>query len=254
MPNVPSKMPRYDVRNDGVGPYAIFYCDVCNREQRSQPDIGNTVATDIGRQAVSGFLRKVPLVGSAVANNVVGQDPRYSYSLNPQQLQKAWDQVKDRFRECPTCHQIVCLSDFDETSGFCQEHSPRTNEIAEARAEQAGRMVKGFAAAFGLDQALANAGQAAKAASSAAAQMARCPNDGTLAAPGTKFCPECSTPMVQPVAQVCPKCGKPTGGAKFCPNCGAKLEQAAAPAGICPQCGAKTQGAKFCPECGAKQV
>lgn len=254
MPAIPSKMPRYDVRNDGAGPYAIFYCDMCNREYRSQPDVANTLAADIGRQAMGGFLRNIPLVGNVVAENVAGQDPRYSHNLNPQQLQNAWGQVKDRFRECPACHRIVCVSDFDDVSGFCQEHSPRTNEIAQARAEQAGNMVKGFAAAFGLDQALQTAGQAAKAAQTAAAQMARCPNDGTLAAPGTKFCPECGAQMVQPQVQVCPKCGQPTGGAKFCPNCGARVEQPAAAAGVCPQCGAKTMGAKFCPECGAKQA
>jgi hypothetical protein len=254
MPAIPSKMPRYDVRNDGAGPYAIFYCDVCSREYRSQPDVANTLASDIGRQAMGGLLRNIPLVGNVVANNVVGQDPRTIQNLNPQQLQNAWNQLQDRFRECPTCHRIVCMSDFDETTGFCQEHTPRTNEIAQARAEQAGHMVKGFAAAFGLDQAFQSVGQAAKAAQAATAQMARCPTDGTLAAPGTKFCPECGAQMVQPQAQACPKCGQPTGGAKFCPNCGTKVEQAPAPTGLCPQCGAKTQGAKFCPECGAKQA
>lgn len=255
MPNLPSKMPRYDVRNDGAGPYGVFYCDMCSREYRSQPDVANTLASDIGRQAVGGLLRNIPLVGGVVANNVAGQDPRYVHALNPQQLTNAWNQVKDRFRECPTCHRIVCLSDFDDVSGFCQEHSPRASQIAEARAEQAGNMVKGFAAAFGLGQAMQNVGQAARAAQTAAAQMARCPTDGTLAAPGTKFCPNCGAAMVQPQVDVCPSCGKPTGGAKFCPNCGAKQEAApaAAPTGVCAQCGTQTQGAKFCPNCGAKQ-
>jgi len=40
-------------------------------------------------------------------------------------------------------------------------------------------------------------------------------------------------------------------GTKFCPECGTKIERAAA--GVCPACGAQTKGAKFCPECGAKQ-
>jgi hypothetical protein len=186
----PSKMPRYRVQNDGVGPYAIFYCDVCSREFRSQPDVTNTITKDIGREAMGGFLRNIPLVGGAVANNVTGQDPRYIYALTPQQLENAWKQVKDRFRECPTCHQIVCVSDFDDQTGFCREDSPRKNEIAEAQAEQAGKVVKGFAAAFGLDQAFKQASDAAKRATS---QTARCPNDGTLAPAGTKFCPECGT-------------------------------------------------------------
>lgn len=251
----PNVMPRYTIQNDGLGPFAVFYCDRCGREYRSQPDVTGTIATDIGRQAVSGLFRNIPLVGGAIAQSVAGQDPRYTTTLTEAQLAKAWDQVKDRFRECPTCHQIVCLSDFDEQSGYCQEDSPRRNEMAEAEAEQAGRMVKGFAAALGLDQAFKEVGetvkQAGAAARSAAGQMARCPQDGHLAPPGTKFCPECGTPMVQPEAATCPQCGQPAAGAKFCPECGAKIEVIPA-ATVCSNCGAEVKGAKFCPECGTK--
>ena len=246
-----SRMPRYDIRNDGAGPYAIFYCDSCGRESRSQPDVANTVAQDLGRSAVSGFLRRVPLVGGAVADSVTGEDPRYSYKLTPAQVEKGWQQVQVHFRECPTCSRIVCLSDFDAQSGFCTEDSPRTNEISEARGEQAGAAIKGFAAAFGLGDVIQKATQASQEMAKATTQMARCPTDGTLAAPGTKFCPECGTPMVQPQATLCPKCGVDTHGAKFCPNCGNKMEQAPV-AAFCPNCGAKTEGARFCPECGTK--
>jgi hypothetical protein len=202
-----SRMPRYDVRNDGAGPYAIFYCDICSREFRSQPDLASTVTKDIGRDALGGFLRKVPLVGSAVADNVLGEDPRYSYKMTPAQLESAWKQVQVNFRECPTCSRLVCLSDFDAQTGFCQEDSPRTDEMAESKGAQAGAALKGFATAFGLGGVIDQAKQAAQTAQQAAKQMARCPNDGTLAAPGTKFCPECGSPMEQPAALRCPKCG-----------------------------------------------
>ena len=244
-----SRMPRYDIRNDGAGPYAIFYCDICGREFRSQPNIANVVKQDLGRSALGGLLRKVPLVGDTVANNVVGEDERYSYKLTPPQLDGAWQQVQVHFRECPTCNRIVCLSDFDTQSGFCNEDSPRLDEISEARGAQAGAAIKGFATAFGLGDALKNVGKAVDAAGQVTTQMAQCPKDGTLAAPGTKFCPECGTPMTQPAATLCPNCGTDTHGAKFCPNCGTKME--AAPA-KCPSCGAETKGAKFCPECGTK--
>ncbi len=247
-----SRMPRYDVRNDGAGPYAIFYCDSCSREFRSQRDLANSVAQDIGRQAFSGLLRKVPLVGSAVADNVVGEDPRYSMKLTPPQLDAAWKQVQGQFRECPTCNRIVCLSDFDTQSGFCQEDSPRTQQIAEARGAQTGAALKGLASVFGLGDVMKKAEEAGSAAQRATAAMARCPNDGTLAAPGTKFCPECGTPMVQPTTTLCPKCGTETHGAKFCPECGNKMEQLAPALTNCPKCGAETKGAKFCPECGNK--
>jgi hypothetical protein len=249
-------MPRYDIRNDGAGPYAIFYCDACGREFRSQPSVVNAVAQDLGRRAFGDLLRKVPLVGGAAADNVVGEDPRYSMKMDGNQLNTAWKQVIDNFRECPTCSRIVCLSDWDAKSDFCQDDSPRTDEIAEARGQQAGAALKGIANAFGLGGVIGEAGnafkQAAQAANQAANQMARCPNDGTLAAAGTKFCPECGAAMVQPATAKCPSCGADTKGAKFCPECGTKLE--VAPSGKCPNCGTDAKGAKFCPECGTKMV
>ncbi len=248
--STPSRMPRYDVRNDGVGPYAIFYCDNCGREFRSQPDVSGQVAQNVVKKALGGLLRNVPVVGNALSNSATRDDPRYSYHLSNQQLEAAWNQVKVHFRECPTCNRVVCLSDFDETSGYCQEDSPRKDEIAAARGEQAGAALRGIASAFGLGDVVQKASQAAQQATS---QMARCPKDGTLAAAGTKFCPECGSPMTQPAATICPKCGTDTHGAKFCPNCGAKMEYAQPAPARCPSCGAETQGAKFCPNCGAKQ-
>jgi hypothetical protein len=54
-----NRMPRYDVRNDGVGPYAVFYCDKCTREFRSQPDVGGTIAKDVGRRVAGDALRNI---------------------------------------------------------------------------------------------------------------------------------------------------------------------------------------------------
>jgi ribosomal protein L32/uncharacterized protein with GYD domain len=243
----PSRMPRYDVRNDGIGPFAVFYCETCDREYRSQPAVGAAVAQDLGRKAMGGLLRKVPMVGRTLADNVAGEDPRYSISLTPQQLDKAWGQVSERYRECPTCLRIVCLSCWDEQSGYCTEDSPRRAEIAESEAEQAGAMIKGFAGALGLGSVVK---QVTEAARQAQTNVVSCPKDGTVAPAGTKFCPECGGTMSQPEADACPNCGKETHGAKFCPDCGTKIERA--PAGICPKCGAETKSAKFCPECGAK--
>jgi ribosomal protein L32 len=241
-------MARYDVRNDGVGPYAVFYCDRCSREYRSQPDVKATIGNEVGRNVLGGFLRNIPIVGGAVASGVDNNNPRYQYSLNPQQLESAWKQVADVFHECPTCHQLVCNSDWDAQAGFCADDSPRRGQIAEAQAEQAAGVMKGLASAFGLGDMVKNASEAAKRG---AAMAARCPKDGTLAQPGTKFCPECGAEMIQPAVDACPKCGTPTAGAKFCPNCGAKIERAAA-SSVCPNCGTDAKGAKFCPNCGTK--
>jgi hypothetical protein len=242
-------MPRYDVRNDGVGPYAVFYCEKCDREFRSSPDVAGTIAQDLGKNIMGGFLRNVPLVGGVAADNLVGKDPRYTYSLTAQELEKHWKQVADRFHECPTCKLLVCPSDYDPQTGYCNDDTPRRNEIARAQAEQAGNVFKGLADAFGVGDAMQAAGQAAKQAS---ASLARCPKDGTVAPAGTKFCPECGSPMTQPAVATCPSCGTPTAGAKFCPNCGAKVQAAAPVATNCSKCGAELNGAKFCPECGTK--
>jgi len=99
------------------------------------------------------------------------------------------------------------------------------------------RFLKGFASALGLGQVMK---QATEAVSQAGKNVARCPKDGTMAPAGTKFCPECGSPMTQPAVDRCPNCGKETGGAKFCPECGTKIERA--PAGVCPSCGAQTKG------------
>ncbi len=59
----PSRMPRYDISNDGMGPYAIFYCDRDEREYRSNPSIGTTIKESVQRGALGGFLRNIPIVG-----------------------------------------------------------------------------------------------------------------------------------------------------------------------------------------------
>jgi ribosomal protein L32 len=202
---------------------------------------------------LGGLLRRVPLVGSAVADNITGEDPRYSYKMTPAQVESAWKQVQLHFRECATCGRIVCLTDFDTQTGFCNDDSPRTNEITEARGEQAGAALKGFASAFGLGDVVKKVSESVETAAKASQQLARCPSDGTVAAAGTKFCPECGAQMIQPQSTACPNCGADTHGAKFCPECGTKIEQRPALTN-CPSCGAETKGAKFCPECGTKLI
>jgi len=243
---IPTRMPRYEVRNDGAGPYAVFYCEKCDREFRGTPSLGGTIAKEVGRSAVGGLLRNVPIIGSAADRAL--DDPRYSTKLNQPQLEAAWKQVEDRFHECPTCQMVCCPSDWDAQSGFCSEDSPRRGEIAEAQAEQAAGVIKGIANVFGLGEAVRGVTQAAKAAS---AGVARCGKCGTMGPAGTKFCPECGGQMVQPQIDACPKCGVDVKGAKFCPECGSKIERAQAPA-LCPHCGKETKGSKFCPECGTK--
>jgi hypothetical protein len=241
-------MPRYRVENDGVGPYAIFYCDRDEREYRSTPSVQQTLTDSVKRGALGGLLRNVPVVGWAAANQVENQ--QYRSSMNQDELNAAWGQVAQYFRECPTCHQIVCVPDFDEVAGYCNDDSPRRNEIAAAQAQQAGAMIQGFANAFGVgakvQQGMANA---------AAAQAAQQPPAGPPAAPpAAGMPPEMRAAMVAGAVNAaagmtpCANCGTMlAAGAKFCANCGTPVAQAAK----CANCGAElAPGAKFCANCG----
>ena len=222
------RMPRYYVSNEGMGPYGVFYCDKCNREYRSQPNIASTVTEDVKRGAFGGLLRNVPLVGDSMANNM--EQDRYRTNMSQQELDAAWKQVEQYFRECPTCHQILCVPDFDEVTGYCDDDSPRRGEIAAAQAEQAAGALKGFANAFGFGDAMKQAAQQqqqqqqqqtqqAPSSGSAAAGTA-CTNCGSTVASGQKFCANCGTPV--PQQQTCPSCGAQGTGA-FCANCGTRL-------------------------------
>jgi len=244
----PTRMPRYNFSNDGMGPYAIFFCDRCSREYRSNPSITQTVKDSVTRGALGGFLRNVPIVGNAAANQL--ENDRYRTSMSAEELQSAWGQVSQYFRECPTCHQIVCIPDFDEVTGFCNDDSPRAAEVEAAKAQQAAAALKGVADAFGISGAISRGMARAQAnavaqqtaggpptappasgmppemraamvagAMNAAEGMAPCANCGTMLSAGAKFCANCGTPVAQ--ARQCANCGAElAAGAKFCANCG----------------------------------
>ena len=238
------RRPRHEVRNEGIGPYAVFYCEKCDREYRSSPAIGQTMAQSAGRQLLGGLLRKVPIAGDALGDSI--QDPKHVRDLTPTQLDAAWGQVEENFHECPTCKLIVCNADWDAKSGYCQDCTPRREEIAQAETEQAIGVFKGIASAFGLDQ-------AAKAAMESARQ-AEAQRSAQQAAATAAAASAAAAAVLQASAQTapaggvtCPACGKVVPAGKFCPECGAKLAPTK-----CPNCGTETKGAKFCPECGTK--
>jgi Double zinc ribbon len=257
----PTRMPRYSFSNDGMGPYAIFYCDRCSREYRSTPAIAETVKDNVTRGALGGFLRNVPLVGNAAANQI--ENDRYRSSMSASEVQSAWGQVSQYFRECPTCHQIVCIPDFDEVTGFCNDDSPRAAEVEAAKAQQAAATLKGVADAFGLGSAVSR-GMAQVQAQAAAQQAAAGPPPagGPPTAGGPPPAPPAAGGMPPEVRAAmvagamnaaagmtpCATCGTMlAAGAKFCANCGTPVAQAR----ICKNCGTElAAGAKFCANCG----
>ena len=62
------RLPRYDVQNDGAGPYAVFYCDKCGRDFRTEPAIDAGSVQVIGRSAIEGLLRDFPQVRAVAFN------------------------------------------------------------------------------------------------------------------------------------------------------------------------------------------
>lgn len=53
----------------------------------------------------------------------------------------------------------------------------------------------------------------------------QCPSCGADIQDGTKFCPECGSPIVVEQENKCPKCGAEYSmGQKFCPECGTPLQ------------------------------
>jgi len=181
-----SRMARYDVHNDGSGPYAIFYCDKCGRQFRSQPNVTATVAKEITRSAFTGLFRNVPILGDAVDSIASSTDPKSSTTLSAQQLNTAWSEMQSVFHQCPVCLQLVCPTDWDAQASLCMEDASKKRTEAQASATDVVHEVK--CVSCGAD------------------------------VRGAKFCRECGTA----VATKCRSCGAETGGAKFCPECGAK--------------------------------
>ena len=115
----PSRMPQYEVRNQGAGPFAAYRCEICGREFPSRP-----ADLSLGDQNAGNLLGK--LFAAPV-------NPAEVRGLNQQQLNAAWNEVIDNFRECQACHKIVCKADFDEAHGMCKEDSPAKAKSAAAK-------------------------------------------------------------------------------------------------------------------------
>ena len=163
----------YAVYNDGTGPYAMFTCESCGRDYRAQPVLVEEVKETIAKSAFGGFLRNIPIVGDAAANQV--DNDRYRNTLTTGRARRRpAAEVKVNFAECQSCRRIVCIPDFDMASGFCKEDSPRSEEL-QARGCGAGRrgrsasFLGGIANAFGIPDAMK-----AAAAQQSAAGRARC--------------------------------------------------------------------------------
>ena len=193
------RLPRYDVQNDGAGPYAVFYCDKCGRDFRTEPAVDAGSVQVIGRSAIEGLLREIPVVGDAIAGNL--EDPRYQRTLSLDQVRGAWDQVREFLHECPTCHMFVCPAEYDARSGYCQEDRPKQRPPATAPR---------------------NKDRAARPAAATAEDLTTCPHCRAAVPARFAFCTNCGQRLAPPEPVTCPQCGTPVEG-RFCGNCGTKV-------------------------------
>jgi Double zinc ribbon len=193
------RLPRYDVQNDGAGPYAVFYCDKCGRDFRTEPAVDAGSVQVIGRSAIEGLLREIPVVGDAIAGNI--EDPRYQHTLSLDQVRGAWDQVREFLHECPTCHMFVCPAEYDARSGYCKEDRPKPRPPATAPR--------------GKDR-------SAPSPSATAEDLITCPHCRAAVPAKFAFCTNCGQRLAPPEPVTCPQCGTAVEG-RFCGNCGTKV-------------------------------
>ena len=147
----------------------------------------------------------------------------------------AQEEVKSKFKKCPSCNKWVCADCWNEDENLCTECAPReASYVAKARSQAMQRNIDEAA-----ETATVWKGKLEK-------QVAVCPECGKPAGNG-KFCNNCGASLEQ---KKCPKCGAVVAqGMKFCGECGAPINTSA----VCPNCGKENEpGTKFCGECGTK--
>jgi DNA-directed RNA polymerase subunit RPC12/RpoP len=174
-----TKMARNEIRNDGSGPYAIFYCALCSKEFRSNPNVASEVTKGVGQGLFKGLLRAIPVVGYDVSNAVGSASGKTA--MNQKQLEKAWAEVSANFHQCGTCGKFVCDSDWNAESDSCSEHA---GAQAGVTCTQCGAQVKG--AKF-----CPNCGAKIEEPKPISTKCSACGTE----AKGAKFCPNCGAKM-----------------------------------------------------------
>ncbi len=121
-------------------------------------------------------------------------------------FQKAVEEVKPSFVQCPKCVQWVCREAcWNASRGLCKDCAPDLG-VEQAAAESD----------VDVEQVRATAQTAQKRTA-----QASCPSCGAAVSKGGKFCPECGAPLS--AEKHCTECGSAMpAAAKFCPSCGAK--------------------------------
>jgi len=150
-------------------------------------------------------------------------------------LQKAVEEVKQKFRRCQRCGKWVCAEIcWNQSAAQCTGCTPkyeqevisqRNHAQLDATRQQLQEKALGTDYVSGIDmnpdvQVRLNPGAAAPQLQASATHCTAC--GATLT--GGKFCAECGAPAPAPSPKSCSGCGHISSpGARFCEECGTKL-------------------------------
>lgn len=180
-----------------------FYCDRCGTGYQTsfQPSATGMVSEvlDTASNLLGGLFSSAATVGDRV-HSVAWERGRDAA------FQKAIEEIKPSFIQCPKCVQWVCReSCWNASRGLCKGCAPDLG-VEQAAAESE----------VDVDEVRTRARSAKKRTA-----QASCPSCGAAVSAGGKFCPECGAPLA--AEKHCAECGaKMPAAAKFCPACGAK--------------------------------
>lgn len=196
-----------------------FFCDKCGNGHmtRFQPSITGMAG---GLLRAAGNLFGGVL--SSAGNSAYEIQRSIGGKAHDDAFAAAVEEAKGFFKQCTRCGKWVCPQVcWNPKAGLCEECAPDFEEQFTANRAQA----MADAARQQLHDKALNTDYTAnvdmRAGASAPQAAMSCPSCNAKTT-GSKFCPECGSPIQ--VKLTCTGCGfQPDGAPKFCPECGVKM-------------------------------
>lgn len=196
-----------------------FYCDKCGNGHmtRFQPSVTGMAG---------GLLRAAGNIFGGVLSSAGNSAYEIQRSIggkaHDDAFAQAVEEAKGYFKQCTRCGKWACPEVcWNAKAGLCEECAPDFEEHFTANRAQA--MVDAAHSQLHekAQQTDYTSGVDMRVGASAPQSSLHCSSCGAKTT-GSKFCPECGTPLQ--VKLTCAGCGfQPEGTPKFCPECGVKM-------------------------------